>query len=209
LIHFVAHPPGADTRQAFVWATTHWYSWQQTIDLLFGSDAQEYETIAKAAPGFPDEALPSQHANRFVPHYLVGLVSDALHVQPADAGREPTQASLHPARGRELHRRQRRNVHDARGLLQLRERLALRERSVALPVVRFLALAPGRLADSVFIIGGACAAWAAAGEPVVARRRVGGGDASGAASRCSRSRCWRRSACSSRRLEAAPHGSAG
>ena len=65
---------------AFVWATTHWYSWQQTIDLLFGSDAQEYETIAKAAPGFPDEALPSQHANRFVPHYLVGLVSDALHV---------------------------------------------------------------------------------------------------------------------------------
>ena len=40
----------------------------------------EYERVARAAPGFTDEPLPSQHADRFVPHYLVGLVSDAFHV---------------------------------------------------------------------------------------------------------------------------------
>ena len=26
-----------------VWASTHWYSWQRTIDLIFGSDMEEYE----------------------------------------------------------------------------------------------------------------------------------------------------------------------
>ena len=136
---------------AFVWATTHWYSWQQTIDLLFGSDAQEYETIAKAAPGFPDEALPSQHANRFVPHYLVGLVSDALHVGD-------------------------RRLYYVFAFLLLLAILLVLDRLLrpfrlgriewALCVgalitnpylYRFLALAPGRLADSVFIIGGALA----------------------------------------------------
>ena len=65
---------------AFVWLTTHWYSWQRTIDLLFGSDMQEYERVARAAPGVPDAPLPSQHAARFVPHYLVGLVADGLGV---------------------------------------------------------------------------------------------------------------------------------
>src|SRR5216117_2074420 len=65
---------------AFVWATTHWYSWQRTVDLLFGSDMVEYERVARAAPGLPDQPLPSQHADRFVPHYLVGPGSDVLHV---------------------------------------------------------------------------------------------------------------------------------
>ena len=41
---------------AFVWATTHWYSWQQTIDLLFGSDAQEYETSREGGAGLPGRA---------------------------------------------------------------------------------------------------------------------------------------------------------
>jgi hypothetical protein len=136
---------------AFVWATTHWYSWQQTIDLLFGSDAQEYETIAKAAPGFPDEPLPSQHANRFVPHYLVGLGSDVFHVGV-------------------------RHLYYVCAFLLLLAILVVLDRLLrpfrlgriewALCVgalitnpylYRFLALAPGRLADSVFIIGGALA----------------------------------------------------
>jgi len=38
----------AGTWLAAVWATTHWYSWQRTIDLLFGSDVVEYERVAKA-----------------------------------------------------------------------------------------------------------------------------------------------------------------
>jgi len=136
---------------AFVWATTHWYSWQQTIDLLFGSDAQEYETVAKAAPGFPDAALPSQHANRFVPHYLVGLGSDAFHIGV-------------------------RNLYYVCAFLLLLAilivldrllrpfRLSLIEWALCIGALvtnpylyRFLALAPGRLADSVFIIGGALA----------------------------------------------------
>jgi hypothetical protein len=136
---------------AFVWATTHWYSWQETIDLLFGSDAQEYETIAKAAPGFPDEALPSQHANRFVSHYLVGLGSDAFQIGV-------------------------RHLYYVCAFILLLAILAVLDRLlrpfglgriewalcigalVANPYLyRFLALAPGRLADSVFIIGGALA----------------------------------------------------
>ena len=70
---------------AAVWATTHWYSWQRTIDLLFGSDVVEYERVARASPGFPSEPLPSQHADRFVPHYLIGLLSDALHAPDLEA----------------------------------------------------------------------------------------------------------------------------
>ncbi len=58
----------------FVWATTHWYSWQQMIDLRYGTDMVEYERVARAAPGLPDQPLPSQHADRFIPHYLVGVV---------------------------------------------------------------------------------------------------------------------------------------
>ena len=66
---------------AFIWATTHWYSWQQTVDLLFGSDAPEYERVARAAPALHrHEPLPSQHADRFVPHYLVGLAPTPFHV---------------------------------------------------------------------------------------------------------------------------------
>jgi hypothetical protein len=136
---------------AFVWATTHWYSWQQTIDLLFGSDAQEYETIAKAAPGFPDEALPSQHANRFVPHYLVGLGSDGFHVGVRHlyyvcafilllAILVVLDRLLRPF-----------------GLGRIEWALCIGALIANPYLYRFLALAPGRLADSVFIIGGALA----------------------------------------------------
>jgi hypothetical protein len=136
---------------AFVWATTHWYSWQQTVDLLFGSDAQEYETVAKAAPGFPDEALPSQHANRFVPHYVVGLGSDALHVGVRHlyticafvlllAILVVLDRLLRPFR-----------------LGRIEWALCIGALITNPYLYRFLALAPGRLADSVFIVGGALA----------------------------------------------------
>jgi hypothetical protein len=133
---------------AAVWASTHWYAWQRTVDLLFGSDVVEYERVARAAPGFTNEPLPSQHADRFVPHYLVGLVSDALH-----AGDRPVYYVL---------------AFVLLGLIVLLvDRLiapfGLRrlEYAVALGALvanpylfRFLAICPGRLADSVFILGG-------------------------------------------------------
>jgi hypothetical protein len=136
---------------AFVWATTHWYSWQQTIDLLFGSDAQEYETIAKAAPGFPDQALPSQHANRFVPHYLVGLGADAFHIGVRHlyyicafvlllAILVVLDRLIRPFR-----------------LGRIEWALCIGALITNPYLYRFLALAPGRLADSVFIVGGALA----------------------------------------------------
>jgi hypothetical protein len=133
---------------AFIWATTHWYSWQQTVDLLFGSDAPEYERVARAAPHFPHEPLPSQHANRFVPHYLVGLGSDAFHIGV-------------------------RHLYYICAFVLLLVILVVLDRTlrgfrlgrvewalcigalVTNPYLyRFLAIAPGRLADSVFILGG-------------------------------------------------------
>ena len=136
---------------AFAWATTHWYSWQRTIDLLFGSDMPEYERVAQAAPGLPSQPLPSQHADRFVPHYLVGLGSDAFHV-----GDRP--------------------LYYVSAIVLLFVIVALVDRLlapldlgrleyalcigalVANPYLyRFLAICPARLADSVFIVGGAVA----------------------------------------------------
>lgn len=133
---------------AAVWATTHWYSWQRTIDLLFGSDVVEYERVARAAPHFPTEPLPSQHADRFVPHYLIGLLSDALHA--------PDRIVYYVAAFVLL------------GVIVLLvDRaldgvpLGLFEYAVVIGAVvanpylfRFLAICPGRLADSVFIVGG-------------------------------------------------------
>jgi hypothetical protein len=133
---------------AAVWATTHWYSWQRTIDLLFGSDVVEYERVARAAPGFTNEPLPSQHADRFVPHYLIGLISDALRVDDRIVYYVVAFLLL--------------------GLIVLLvdrmiAPLGLRRLEYAVAIgalignpyiFRFLAICPGRLADSVFIIGG-------------------------------------------------------
>jgi hypothetical protein len=132
---------------AFVWLTTHWYSWQRTIDLLFGSDMREYERVARAAPGFPSEPLPTQHAARFVPHYLVGLISDGLGVGD-------------------------REVYYVAAFVLLVAILVVLDRLIApLPLglggyalcvgalianpylFRFLVVSPARLADSVFVLG--------------------------------------------------------
>lgn len=130
-----------------VFATTHWYSWDRTVELLFGSDMPEYERVARAAPGFTDQPLPSQHADRFVPHYLVGLLSDAVHV-----GLRPVYYVV---------------AFVLLGLIVLLvDRLiapfGLRRLEYAVAIgalianpylFRFLAICPARLADSVFILG--------------------------------------------------------
>jgi hypothetical protein len=133
---------------AVVWATTHWYSWQRTIDLLFGSDVVEYERVARAAPGFTDLPLPSQHADRFVPHYLIGLLSDGIQVRDRlvyyvvafvllGAIVVLVDRAIAPL-----------------GLRRLEYAVAIGALIGNPYLFRFLAICPGRLADSVFIIGG-------------------------------------------------------
>jgi hypothetical protein len=133
---------------AAVWATTHWYAWQRTIDLLFGSDVVEYERVARAAPGFTNEPLPSQHADRFVPHYLVGLVSDALHVD--DRGVYYVLAFVLLGLIVLLVDR----LIAPFGLRRLEYTVVLGALVANPYLFRFLAICPGRLADSVFILGG-------------------------------------------------------
>lgn len=43
----------------------------------WGEDVVSYERIAAAAPGLPEGEIGSAYSDRFVPHYLVGLLSDA------------------------------------------------------------------------------------------------------------------------------------
>ncbi|HZO61716.1 MAG TPA: hypothetical protein VFB35_01915 [Gaiellaceae bacterium] len=131
-----------------MWATTHWYSWQRTIDLLFGSDVVEYERVAHAAPGFTDQPLPSQHADRFVPHYLVGLVSDALQV----GDRTLYYVFAFALLGVIVLLVDR--LIAPLGLGRLEYAVALGALIANPYLFRFLAICPGRLADSVFIVGG-------------------------------------------------------
>ncbi len=135
----------------FVWATTHWYSWQQMIDLRYGTDMVEYERVARAAPGLPDQPLPSQHADRFIPHYLVGVVSDLIRVgdRPLYYGCAIVLLLVIVAL-----------VDRAASLLQLsRAEYALCIGAlVANPYLfRYLVIAPAMLGDSVFVLGGAVA----------------------------------------------------
>jgi hypothetical protein len=59
---------------AFLAATNRWMSWQAGYRLLLAHDETDYRAIAVAAPRFPTTKLQVQHAQRFVPHYLIGLL---------------------------------------------------------------------------------------------------------------------------------------
>ena len=108
----------------------------------------EYERVARAAPGFTDTPLPSQHADRFVPHYLVGLVSDGLHVGDR-AVYYPVAFVLLGLIVLLVDR-----TIAPLGLRRLEYAVALGALICNPYIFRFLAICPGRLADSVFIVGG-------------------------------------------------------
>jgi hypothetical protein len=133
---------------AAVWATTHWYAWQRTVDLLFGSDMVEYERVARAAPGFTDQPLPSQHADRFVPHYAIGLVSDGLHVRD----RIVYYVAAFLLLGLIVFLVD--GLIAPLGLRRLEYTVAIGGLIANPYLFRFLAICPARLADSVFILGG-------------------------------------------------------
>ena len=135
----------------FVAATTHRYGFQQMIDLRYGTDMAEYERVARAAPGLPDQPMPVQHADRFIPHYLLGLASDLFHI-----GVRP----LYYACAIVLLLAIVVLVDRAVTRLQLgrAEYVLCIGALVANPYLfRFLAIAPAMLGDSLFVIGGAIA----------------------------------------------------
>jgi hypothetical protein len=55
--------------------TNRWLSWSAGYRLLRAHDEADYRVIAAAAPHLPSQHIQDQHAQRFVPHYLLGLVS--------------------------------------------------------------------------------------------------------------------------------------
>lgn len=59
----------------FVALTNRWLSWQAGFALVHANDERSYLAIANAAPGTPDVALPNQHAQRWVVHWLVGVLA--------------------------------------------------------------------------------------------------------------------------------------
>jgi hypothetical protein len=135
----------------FVAATTHRYGFQQMIDLRYGTDMAEYERVARAAPGLPDQPMPVQHADRFIPHYLVGLASDLFNV-----GVRPLYYACAIVLLLAI------VVLVDRGVTRLQlgraEYVLCIGALVANPYLfRFLAIAPAMLGDSLFVIGGAIA----------------------------------------------------
>jgi hypothetical protein len=133
----------------FVAATTHRYGFQQMIDLRYGTDMAEYERVARAAPGLPDQPMPVQHADRFIPHYLLGLASDLFNV-----GVRP----LYYACAIVLLLAIVVLVDRAVTRLQLgRAEYVLCIGALVANPYLFLAIAPAMLGDSLFVIGGAIA----------------------------------------------------
>src|SRR3954471_5375053 len=58
---------------AFLLATNRW-----TAPKVWSQDALSYGLMSRAAPGLPDgKVVGSAYSGRWIPHYLVGLLSDA------------------------------------------------------------------------------------------------------------------------------------
>lgn len=62
----------------FLAATNRWMTWQKGYLLLRAHDEIDYRAIAVAAPRFPSVKLQVQHAQRFVPHYVIGLAGHLI-----------------------------------------------------------------------------------------------------------------------------------
>ena len=151
---FALRQPGGVTRLAapaawlaFVLLTQSWNPWAEGIERQYASDVTSYETIARAAPGLPDTDVPLQHAERFVPHWLVGAVAGAAGLPLHDLYRAATALVLLALV----------LVVDA---TLVAARTAARARALALGLlvasaypVHYLLAAPGMLADAVFLLG--------------------------------------------------------
>ena len=64
----------------FIALVQRWPSWEEGIRVQFANDMGVYEVIARAAPSLPDTDILRAYAQRFAPHWLVGVLSDATDV---------------------------------------------------------------------------------------------------------------------------------
>jgi hypothetical protein len=64
----------------FLAATNRWRDWDASLALVQANDERDYRAIASAAPHFPSPTLQNQHAQRFVFHYLIGLLGRVFSV---------------------------------------------------------------------------------------------------------------------------------
>lgn len=64
----------------FLYATTLRKSGLDAINWVGATDAYSYLMIASAAPGFPAEQVAFHFAQRWVPHYLIGIFSNVFGV---------------------------------------------------------------------------------------------------------------------------------
>lgn len=65
---------------AFLVLTNKWLGWNEAIEYVTAYDINLYQKITTAAPSFPIEMIHSHIAQRFFPHYFVGVVSKALEI---------------------------------------------------------------------------------------------------------------------------------
>ncbi len=132
---------------ALVVVTERWRPWGDAVRLSYATDVEEYETIARAAPGFPSVEIQTPHADRFPVHWTIGELHDLLSV------------GLHPlywlATGLAVAGTLA-AVHASLTLLRAsRTTYALVFGAVAASAypTRYLLDAPGMLTDALFVLG--------------------------------------------------------
>jgi hypothetical protein len=54
--------------------------WGEPIRRGYATDELQYESIARAAPGFPQTPVSAAASQRFAAHWVVGVVADATHL---------------------------------------------------------------------------------------------------------------------------------
>ena len=60
--------------------SNRWMSFEEGRDFLAAADSLSFESIAASAPHFPADPIPYQHAQRWVPAYLVGLSAKVFSI---------------------------------------------------------------------------------------------------------------------------------
>ena len=131
----------------FVLATERWRPWSDAIRLRYATDVGEYETIARAAPGFPSVRIQTPHADRWVPEWLVGethkLLGVALHTAYAAATGLVVAVTI-AALVATLHR-----LHASRPTAVL----VIGAFVASAYPLRYLVEAPGMVTDALFVCG--------------------------------------------------------